>query len=94
MRAKINPGDQSWGSILGMPLNTATCIKKIKQVTAPISHAQVKAGKIPDKQTSGPTAQKKNGNPDIAPLQPPALAAIKPWGIKRELVVPDCRGQR
>ena len=35
----------------------------------------------------------KNGNPGIAPLQPPTLAAIKPWGIQRELVVPDCRLQ-
>ncbi|KGN79187.1 hypothetical protein HW49_07425 [Porphyromonadaceae bacterium COT-184 OH4590] len=31
----------------------------------------------------------------IAPLQPSTLAAVKPWGIQRELVVwdlPECKG--
>ena len=33
----------------------------------------------------------KKGKPGIAPLQPPTLAAFRPWGIQQELVVQVCR---
>ncbi len=36
---------------------------------------------------------KKIGKQDIAPLQLPTLAAVKPWGIQQELVVSVCPPQ-
>jgi hypothetical protein len=33
----------------------------------------------------------KKGKPRISPHQPPTLASVRTWGIRKELVVPICR---